>query len=74
MRWRLEGVTVAEVDTRIAAKILGFRQASLTNLRINSKGPEYRRLPNGRVRYSIEALETFMTEQTLKRGVKLVRQ
>jgi hypothetical protein len=67
MRWRLEGVNTPEVDPHGAAKLLGIGHEYLSMMRMQSRGPAFRRLPNGRVRYSIEALEDYMTEKTFKR-------
>ena len=56
----------AALDTVAAAKYVGVHPITLARWRSHGDGPAYVRMGrNGRIRYSIEALDRFLTEGTV---------
>lgn len=48
-----------DLDTPAAAGYLGVPSETLKQWRCRGRGPKYRKLPNGKVRYAREHLDQF---------------
>ena len=51
-----------------AAKILGFSPKTLERWRAHGTGPQFHKIPSGRIRYSMDALDAWMAEHRIDPG------
>ncbi len=56
----MEDTTTKYLDTKTAARLIGFSYKTLESWRSKGEGPRYHQLPNKRVRYLREDLDEWV--------------